>query len=120
MAKLSSLSVFFPAYNEQGRIATTVKRALKIVPKVAAKWEIIIVDDGSHDRTGAIADGLAKKYSRVRVIHHGANRGYGAAFRSGLYGAKYDWISFTDPMVNLIFLKSQTSLKGSVAPGQIL
>lgn len=94
--KLNSLSVFFPAYNEQAHIATTVKLAKKILPSVTSRWEIIIVDDGSKDKTGEIADKLARQDARVRAIHHPLNRGYGAAFKSGLYAGRYDWITFTD------------------------
>lgn len=96
MARLSGLSVFFPAYNEGARIATTVKKALKIVPKVASKWEILVINDGSSDDTGKVIDELAKKHKNIRAIHHKVNRGYGGAFKSGLYGSRYDWIAFTD------------------------
>lgn len=96
MALVESLSVFFPAYNEEGNLEDTVLKAKKVLLDVAEKWEIIIVNDGSKDKTGEIADSLAKKDKRIRVIHHNPNRGYGAAFKSGLYAAKYPWISFTD------------------------
>lgn len=96
MDKLNGLSVFFPAYNEQGHIATTVRKALPILPKIAKKWEILIINDGSKDNTGKIADKLAGKNKNIKAIHHTANRGYGAAFKSGLYGGKYEWIAFTD------------------------
>lgn len=89
------LSVFFPAYNEEENLETTVKKAQKVLEKVANKWEIIIVDDGSRDQTPAIADRLAK-HKNISVVHHSPNRGYGAAFKSGLYAAKYSWIAFTD------------------------
>jgi len=96
VSKLPSLSVFFPAYNEEGRIATIVKKALVILPKVALRWEVLIVNDGSKDNTGRIARKLASENKYIKVIEHKLNRGYGAAFKSGLYGAKYDWIVFTD------------------------
>lgn len=96
MARLTGLSVFFPAYNEEERLATTVKRALGVLPKVAKKWEVIIVNDGSKDGTREVADRLAQRNKGVRVIHHKVNRGYGGAFKSGLYGANYEWIAFTD------------------------
>lgn len=93
---LESLSVFFPAYNEEDRIATTVNRALKVLPKVAKKWEVLVINDGSSDNTGKVVDDLARKHKGVRAIHHKVNRGYGGAFKSGIYNAKYDWIAFTD------------------------
>lgn len=97
MAKLiSELSVFFPAYNEEENIKSTVLKAKKVLEEVAGKWEIIIVNDGSKDKTGLISQELAIKDKRIKVVTHNPNRGYGAAFKSGLYNAQYDWISFTD------------------------
>lgn len=93
---LHNLSVFFPAYNEEAHLQKTVEMAIPILKSIASKYEILIVNDGSKDKTGRIATQLAKKYSFVRVINHPVNRGYGGAFKSGLYGAKYDWITFTD------------------------
>ena len=93
--KLKELSVFFPAYNEEGHIKETVERAKKILPKVAKKWEILIVNDGSKDNTGRIIDKLAKD-KNIKALHHKVNRGYGAALKTGLYGSKYEWITFTD------------------------
>jgi len=89
------ISVFFPAYNEEENLENTVKKAITVLQKNFNKWEIIIVNDGSKDSTGKIADTLAKKHKNIRVIHHNPNRGYGGAFKSGLYAAKY-WITFTD------------------------
>jgi glycosyltransferase involved in cell wall biosynthesis len=63
---------------------------------VAWQWELIIVDDGSRDRTGALADDVARTHPHVRVVHHPVNRGYGAAVRSGLAAARYDFVFFTD------------------------
>jgi glycosyltransferase involved in cell wall biosynthesis len=93
---ITSLSVFFPTYNEEKEIKNTVTKAKKVLEKVAKKWEIIIVNDGSKDKTGEIAKGLASKDRRIKVITHNPNRGYGAAFKSGLYTSKYAWIAFTD------------------------
>jgi len=96
MEKLTKLSLFFPAYNEEANLKETVEKAIPVLSKVANKFELIIVDDGSKDRTGEIADKLAKKYSFIRVIHHRSNKGYGEALKSGFYSAKYEWIVFTD------------------------
>ena len=96
MNRLSELSVFFPAYNEEANLRMVVEKAINYLPKIAQKWEVLIVDDGSKDKTGEIADSLAKEYRQIRVIHHRPNRGYGAAFKSGFYNAKYEWIAFTD------------------------
>lgn len=94
--KIDSLSVFFPAYNEEKNIEKTVKSAIKILLKTATHWEIIIINDGSKDNTARIAGNLAKGDRRIRVITHDPNRGYGASLKSGLYSSKYPWIAFTD------------------------
>ena len=94
--EIEALSVFFPAYNEEKNLKNTVVKAKGVLSKIASKWEIIIVNDGSRDRTGEIAERLGRQDARVRVINHYPNRGYGAALKSGFYGAKYDWIAFTD------------------------
>jgi len=96
MEKLSELSLFFPAYNEEGNVERTVEKAIPVLKQVAQKYEIIIIDDGSKDKTGLIAESLAKKHSFIRVIHHSPNQGYGGALKEGFYSAKYDWIVFTD------------------------
>lgn len=96
MAKVDELSVFFPTYNEEGNIANTVLAAKEVLEKKADKWEIIIVEDGSKDNTPQIADEIADLDSRIRVIHHKPNRGYGGALKSGYEAAKYKWVAFTD------------------------
>ncbi|HEY8825977.1 MAG TPA: glycosyltransferase family 2 protein [Candidatus Limnocylindria bacterium] len=95
-ARLDGLSFFFPALNEEDNVAPIVEEALSVLPRFADDLEITVVDDGSSDRTGAIADELAKKDPRVRVIHHGTRRGYGGAVRSGLVAATKSWVFFTD------------------------
>ena len=94
--KLKELSVFFPAYNEESNIEQTITKALAILPIVAKKWEIIVVNDGSTDKTREVVEGLIKKDKRIRMITHSPNRGYGAALKSGLYNSQYEWISYTD------------------------
>lgn len=94
--KLTSLSVFFPCFNEEKNIPLFVKEAMEYFPTVAKKFELIIVNDGSFDGTKKVAEGLAKKYKEVRVVSHPENKGYGAALRTGFKKAKYDWIFFTD------------------------
>jgi glycosyltransferase involved in cell wall biosynthesis len=95
-ARLDGLSFFFPALNEEDNVAPIVEEALSVLPRFADDLEITVVDDGSSDRTGAIADELARKDPRVRVIHHGTRRGYGGAVRSGLVAATKRWVFFTD------------------------
>lgn len=97
MAKLvKEISVFFPAYNVESQIEETVENAYKVVPRLAEKFEVIVVNDGSTDGTSNKLDGLSKRHKDLRIILHEVNRGYGAAFKSGFYGAKYSWIAFTD------------------------
>lgn len=94
--KVKELSVFFPAYNEESNIEATVTTAAKILPQVAKKWEVIVVNDGSTDRTGEIVEKLISQNKRIRMITHTPNRGYGAALKTGLYNSRYDLIVFTD------------------------
>lgn len=96
MKKFAKLSVFFPAYNEEQNIEKTVLNALKVLKENVSEYEVIIVNDGSKDKTGAISDKIAKENKFVRVIHHNPNQGYGAALRSGFYNAKYPWIVTID------------------------
>jgi glycosyltransferase involved in cell wall biosynthesis len=95
-ARLRSLSFFFPAYNEEGNVEAMVKDALATLPLLSDDIEVIVVDDGSKDRTPEIADRLAAEDPRVRVVHHPKNRGYGGAVRSGLEASRKDFILFTD------------------------
>ena len=93
---MRELSVIFPAFNEEANIRCTVETAIKVLPNVATRWEIIVVDDGSSDATALICDDLKARYREVEVIRHGQNRGYGAALKSGIISAKYDLIFFSD------------------------
>lgn len=96
MKKDISLSVFFPAYNEEDNIADSVKQADHVLRSITNTYEIIIVNDGSKDTTGEIAESLAKNNPHVRVIHHNPNQGYGAAVWTGIQSAKHDYVFFTD------------------------
>jgi len=96
MNKLKELSVFFPAYNEEANLENTVEKAIPVLEDVAEKYELIIVDDGSKDKTGEVAKRLAEKYSFIQVITHNPNQGYGAALRSGFYNSRLEWIVTVD------------------------
>jgi len=91
-----SISVFFPCYNEQENVGRTVEKALDVLEKLNADFEIIIVDDGSSDGTGQIADEIAGRDSRVNVVHHQHNLGYGAALQSGFKTATKELVFYTD------------------------
>jgi len=90
------LSVFFPAYNDSGTIASLVIAALQSARSLTPDFEVIIVNDGSADATAQIADELARTYPEVRVVHHDRNRGYGGALRSGFAAATRDLVFYTD------------------------
>src|SRR3989440_6849557 len=92
----AGLSVFFPAYNDSGTIASMVIRTVKAAAELTPDFEIIIVDDGSGDGTADIADELAHTYPQVRAVHHPRNRDYGAALRTGFRAATKDLIFYTD------------------------
>jgi glycosyltransferase involved in cell wall biosynthesis len=91
-----SISVFFPCYNEQENVARTVEQAIGVLEKLNVGFEVIIVDDGSADRTGRIADEIAARDSRVKVVHHRTNLGYGAALQSGFKAATKELVFYTD------------------------
>jgi glycosyltransferase involved in cell wall biosynthesis len=91
-----SITVFFPCYNEQDNVAKVTRQALQVLEGLGADYEILIVNDGSSDNTGAVADQLAREHGRVRVIHHPRNLGYGAALQSGFRGSSKELVFFTD------------------------
>ena len=96
-AKVARLSYFFPAHNEEANLAGLVAEALETLPGLADTFEIVIVDDGSKDATGRIADELtAANPGVVRAVHHPTNLGYGAALRSGFQAAQFEHVAFTD------------------------
>jgi len=97
MAKLiNELSVFLPTYNEESNIRLVASKTKTILDKVADKWELLIVNDGSSDSTAVVAEDLEKTDSRIRLINHDKNLGYGAALATGFYNARYSWVSFID------------------------
>lgn len=91
-----SVSVFFPCYNEQENVGRTVENALSVLEKLDADFEVIIVDDGSADETGRIADEIARRDRRIKVVHHPHNLGYGAALQSGFRAATKELVFYTD------------------------
>lgn len=93
---MKSISVFFPAYNDEGTIAKLVLDAISVLESITKDYEILIIDDCSPDNTGKIADELAKKNKKVRVIHHKKNEGIGGAMISGYRNAKKEYVFYTD------------------------
>ena len=91
------LTVFFPAYNDSGTIASLVIRAVQVAGALTSDFEVIVIDDGSADSTPLILDELAQSYAgQLRIVHHPTNRGYGGALRSGFAHATKDLVFYTD------------------------
>ncbi len=90
------ISVILPAYNEEENIEICVRVAHSILSCVVRDFEIIIVNDGSTDKTGSICNELEIALSKIRVISKSKNEGYGYALRDGFKSARYDLVSFSD------------------------
>jgi len=86
------LTVFIPAYNEAGNLPRCVQAILAQMDSQSVSVEIVIVDDGSRDGTGALADQLAAQEPRLRVVHHAINLGIGGAFKTALQHAQGEWL----------------------------
>jgi glycosyltransferase involved in cell wall biosynthesis len=96
MKKIKSLSLCFPAYNEERIITKTVEEATIVGNLFCENFEIVIVDDGSKDKTPIILDYLSKTNNRLKVIHQKLNKGYGAALSKVLHSATKELIFFSD------------------------
>jgi glycosyltransferase involved in cell wall biosynthesis len=96
MDRLSSASFFCPAYNDEGNLPDLIPAVHAFLSKHFREFEILILEDGSPDRTGAIADDLAKHFSQVRVVHHAKNQGYTATLREGFASARFEYVMYTD------------------------
>lgn len=91
-----SLSIFYPCYNEEANVERVTLAALKAARRLTNDFEIIIVNDGSKDRTAEIADRLAREHVGVRAVHNNPNLGYGGALQRGFREAKKEWVFYTD------------------------
>ena len=91
-----SLSIFFPAYNDAGTIASLAIIAHMTARKITDDYEVIVIDDGSPDHTGELLDEMARQFTWLRVVHHAGNRGYGGALRTGFETARKELIFYTD------------------------
>ena len=91
-----SISAFFPAYNDVGSIGKIIHTMAWLLPKLADDYEVVVVDDGSVDGTGVLLDRLGREYPFLKAIHHGVNRGYGAALITGFANCSKDLIFYTD------------------------
>jgi glycosyltransferase involved in cell wall biosynthesis len=91
------ISVFFPAYNDAPAIASLVRTAFQFLTGLNARFEVIVVNDGSRDSTASELEALqAELGQRLRIVTHPVNRGYGSALRSGFSAARYPWVFYTD------------------------
>ncbi len=93
---LKSVSVFFPCYNEEANVERTTLAALRAFRRTAEDFEVIIVNDGSKDRTAEIADRLAREHPEVRAVHNNPNQGYGGALQRGFREAGKQHVFYTD------------------------
>jgi glycosyltransferase involved in cell wall biosynthesis len=91
----TSLSVFFPAFNEEGNLTKLIEQTIAVVSSLVENFEIIIVNDGSTDGTAEVADELAAKHAEVRALHQ-ENQGYGGALMSGFNAASKEAVFFSD------------------------
>ena len=92
-----SLSIFFPCHNEEANVERVARAALTVAASLAGDFEVIIVDDGSRDRTAELAEGLRREDpEHIRIVRHETNRGYGAALASGFRAATKELVFYTD------------------------
>ena len=92
-----SVAIFFPVYSDEATVRTVAIKSLNVLSAIASRHKLIIVDDGSPDRSGEIADEIAAEYPDVLAVHHEKNLGYGAAVITGFkHAVDYDWICFLD------------------------
>lgn len=91
-----SLTIFYPCYNEEANVERVTRAAVEVARRVADDFEVLIVNDGSRDRTGEIADRLVGELPNVRAVHNNPNLGYGGALARGFREARKNWIFYTD------------------------
>jgi len=96
MKKLKSLSVFFPVYNEEANLEILIKQAIRIIPQLATRYELLIINDGSTDDSLKIAKQLRNQYQQVKIFSHKNNKGYGEVLKTGIKHSQYEWIFWTD------------------------
>jgi len=96
MKKLKSLSIFFPVFNEEANLEVLITQALRILPEITRRYELLIINDGSTDDSLKIAQKLAAQNKELRVISHSSNLGYGEVLKTGIKQSQYEWIFWTD------------------------
>jgi glycosyltransferase involved in cell wall biosynthesis len=96
VTKTHTLSIILPAYNEEENIERAMATATAVAERLCADHEVIVVDDGSRDRTAELVKAAGAADPRIRLVQHSPNRGYGEALRSGFLAAEKDLVFFTD------------------------
>lgn len=94
--RFTNVSFFCPAYHDQDNLPKLIPAVFNFLSKISDKFEIVIIEDGSPDKTSEVADNLAKQYPHIRVIHHPKNMGYGATLKDGFLNARYEYVMYTD------------------------
>jgi glycosyltransferase involved in cell wall biosynthesis len=109
-----SISIVIPAFNEEATVESVVSEALSVLQTLADEYEVLVVDDGSTDDTGAIVDRLGSANDKVRVIHHARNIGFTGAIKTCYQNARCDlvFLAPADKQVDLSELRSFTALIG--------
>jgi glycosyltransferase involved in cell wall biosynthesis len=93
---VTSVSAFFPCYNDEATIGRMVELASKTLDTAGVEGEIIVINDGSTDGSADVLAAIAAAEPRLRVVHHESNRGYGGALQSGFLAATREWVFYTD------------------------
>jgi len=91
---MSSLSIVLPAYNEEANVERAVEQVSRVARELGMDYEIILVNDGSADRTGEIAHELEGRIPNYRLVEHYPNRGYGGSLKAGFKAATKELIAF--------------------------
>jgi len=90
---IDGLSIVIPVFNEQATLEAVVEQTFEVARQITPQFEILIVDDGSQDASGEIADQLQRRHPRVRVLRHLVNQGFGAAQRTGIGAAQHEFVT---------------------------
>jgi glycosyltransferase involved in cell wall biosynthesis len=94
--RLSSVSAFFPCYNDAGTIPSLVRQVEDSLRQITDDYEIIVVNDASTDASASVLEGMQREMPALRVVRHEQNRGYGGALQSGFRSATKDFVFYTD------------------------